>query len=782
MKIALVSKFGHMECLGFLLEVMKSFEVTIYMSERTDQYEWTDYFSKLYSFCLIKHLDIDVSQYDKVFKITSNDECLEKDKNAISILHLQSLSNLNNNSRRFVSLTPYIDGSNIYYMFPIFRPFPKIYTEKMVAFIGFYTNENIDADTDQFIDANPDYRFVFITTGEPYFNYSNLYKHRNVIHLPNLKTEEMIRIINESKYVLSRKYINYDRFSGQLGLAMSFEKPLIIDSKTAAAYKLPGIQFQTNYSEIGALDEIKDDQYDKIVDQIRSFNEDHLEKNTKTIHKLLSKNTVLLVEPRILPEIPQIIGEYYAHLSDWNFVFYCGKGTKEIWEKVLDKYVELRELDTTNFTPSEYSYFLKQKSTWDSIEGEYVLTIQSDTRVANVEPYTIDYFMKLDKSYIGGNMNFRWNELARENLEYVHYNFNGGLSLRKREDMIRIIESFPPILFDDRTAFSQTFETDPEDVYFTIGCQKLGLPMGNDEESSCFAIHKIYKDAYFGIHNPSPTVIDEFAKRNVFMDERCRPGNKKDFTIILQGVIYTEELLIKIIDECADLAEIIVSSYFANNMDFLCRLKTAYPNIIFINNDLAEFENWLMATNNFCTVEHPQQSYFNNYFYQIKTVEAAFKFVKTKYVVKSRADFYFSGMKDFMKEIVERDNIVTCFSTYVRGYAVGKTFKYHPPDICYGGRSDIIKNVSDYEIAVFKLQPACSEDRKWRGYIDDRLNVMGLHEHDIFVNADAFSDFMSSIFNIYPINKEGNTYQLKHETHIYDTVKSSKDYFIHGCG
>jgi hypothetical protein len=271
------------------------------------------------------------------------------------------------------------------------------------------------------------------------------------------------------------------------------------------------------------LDEITDDQYDKNVAQIRSFNEEHLAKNTKTIHRLLSKNTVLLVEPRILPEMPQIICEYYAHLSDWNFVFYCGKGTKEHWEKVLDEYVELRELETNNFTPSEYSFFMKQLSTWDSIEGEYVLTIQSDTRIANIEPYTIDYFMKMDKSYMGGNMNFRWNELARENIEYTHYNFNGGLSLRKREDMIRVINAFPPILFDDHTIFSPAFETDPEDVYFTIGCQRLGLSAGSDEESSHFAIHKIYKSAYFGIHNPGPTVIEEFGKRGVFIDERCRP-------------------------------------------------------------------------------------------------------------------------------------------------------------------------------------------------------------------------------------------------------------------
>lgn len=518
MKIAIVSKFGHMECLGFLLEAMKSFDITIFMSETTDRYGWVDYFAKFYSFHVVKDLNIDTNQYDKVFKLTSNDDCLEKETGAISILHLQSLSHENNKSRRFISLTPYINGANIDYMFPIFNPIKTRYVEKMVVFIGYYLNDNIDEDTDRFIEMNADYKFVFITWGDQNYNYSNLYKHGNVIYLPNLKTDEVARIINESKYVLSKKYINYDRFSGQLALAMSFEKPLIIDSKTADSYRLPGFKFQTDYSEIGDLNQIDETKYDEMVYKIREFNEEHLAKNTKTVDQLLSRNTVLLIEPRIMPEIPEIIREYYAHLSNWDFVFYCGKGTKEYWEKVLENYVELRELDTNNFTQSEYSFFMKQKSIWEGLHGEFILTIQTDTRIANIEPYTIDYFMELNKSYIGGNMNFRWNELARENIEYAYYNFNGGLSLRKRDDMIRIIETFPPVLFDDHTIFSPAFETDPEDVYFTIGCQKLGLPLGDDEESSHFAIHKIYKSAYFGIHNPAPNVVEEFGKRGIDLE------------------------------------------------------------------------------------------------------------------------------------------------------------------------------------------------------------------------------------------------------------------------
>jgi hypothetical protein len=69
--------------------------------------------------------------------------------------------------------------------------------------------------------------------------------------------------------------------------------------------------------------------------------------------------------------------------------------------------------------------------------------------------------------------------------------------------MIKVIESFPPILFDDKTIYSSNIETDPEDVYFTLGCYKLGMPVGDDEESSHFAVHKILKNGFFGFHQPS---------------------------------------------------------------------------------------------------------------------------------------------------------------------------------------------------------------------------------------------------------------------------------------
>lgn len=220
----------------------------------------------------------------------------------------------------------------------------------------------------------------------------------------------------------------------------------------------------------------------------------------------MNKNTVLFVEPRILANCCSILNHFVTVLGpNWNYVFYCGENTKEYWEQsYLNKKYELRELEVINFNkPSEYSDFLKSKNLWESLTGDFVLVAQLDTWIFNNKNYTIDYFIKLNKSYIGGNMIYPWHEFKRENINFNYYNFNGGLSLRKRIDMIQIINAFPPEhTYSNSNVLVRNINSDAEDVYFTLGCYYLGLPIGNDEESSHFALHTIFKDEFFGIHQP----------------------------------------------------------------------------------------------------------------------------------------------------------------------------------------------------------------------------------------------------------------------------------------
>ena len=230
----------------------------------------------------------------------------------------------------------------------------------------------------------------------------------------------------------------------------------------------------------------------------------------------MNKNTALICEPRQLEYLPQIIKQFQYVLKDWNFVFYCGKDLKNYWKNILEN-IDIRELNENNLSSDEYNDFFKKKSLWESLEGEYVLVFQADTWIHNDDTYDINYFIKLNKSYIGGNMDYEWKELKRELINPEYKNFNGGLSLRKRKDMIDIINNFEP---KKSHLFSEEHCSDAEDVYFTIGCYKLGLPLGDDEESSHFSVHDVYKNKWFGLHKPNckQNIIMDYPELNVFLD------------------------------------------------------------------------------------------------------------------------------------------------------------------------------------------------------------------------------------------------------------------------
>ena len=84
--------------------------------------------------------------------------------------------------------------------------------------------------------------------------------------------------------------------------------------------------------------------------------------------------------------------------------------------------------------------------------------------------------------------------------------------------MIQIIEKYPPLkTISIYEHDGIDFESEAEDVYFTMGCIKLNLPIGDDENSSHFALHTIYYDDYFGIHNPFESVQEKLKEKKPYL-------------------------------------------------------------------------------------------------------------------------------------------------------------------------------------------------------------------------------------------------------------------------
>lgn len=290
MKIAIISQIGHMECMPFLLDILKEYEIDIYLETHTDKHNWIDYYKQIYlniNIHIVHNISqhIDVSKYLKIFKITFTDSFICD--NIISIIHLKEKNKIYLGQN--ISLTPYIQSSNINYIFPVFNP-PNLrnVSKNNITFIGFYKNDNIDLDTIKFIKQNNNFTFNFIVRGDK--NYNNLLYLDNVCIYNNINATKLINIIHESKFILSKKYISYDRFSGQLGLAMSFEKPIIIDFKTSKSYNIPGIVFKNNYSEVNI--NMTNLEYISHINKIKKFKEYTFNNNKQIINNFMLQSNL----------------------------------------------------------------------------------------------------------------------------------------------------------------------------------------------------------------------------------------------------------------------------------------------------------------------------------------------------------------------------------------------------------------------------------------------------------------------------------------------------------
>lgn len=216
----------------------------------------------------------------------------------------------------------------------------------------------------------------------------------------------------------------------------------------------------------------------------------------------MANNTLLIVEPRYDLFLLKVIKQFIQTTGWLHLVFYCGNGLKDTWTKKFNEYQihgKIIELPDKNLNAYTYSDLLKSRHVWESIETEYVLVFQLDTWTDKKysKTYDLNYFIDKSYSYIGGNMSYPWYELKCNGINFKRNNFNGGLSLRRTKHMLDIIDNFPPQnTMDEKYDMTKM----AEDCYFTLGCIKLGYKVGNDEESSHFAVHTIPTNDFFGIH------------------------------------------------------------------------------------------------------------------------------------------------------------------------------------------------------------------------------------------------------------------------------------------
>jgi GR25 family glycosyltransferase involved in LPS biosynthesis len=189
----------------------------------------------------------------------------------------------------------------------------------------------------------------------------------------------------------------------------------------------------------------------------------------------------VLVEFRCLPHVEFLIRNCIDKLGkDWSQTIVCGNLNYDYMLNIvntINRDIKVIKLEYDNLTQLQYSDMLMTAQFWKLCIGEKILIYQEDTCIFK---YNIDDFLEWD--YIGAPFDENFNHQ------------NGGLSLRTKSIMIKIIEH--PYLLDTINCEHGTFWMNynnhdklPEDIFFTrsMDVYKLGKlsPCFNAKLFSC---------------------------------------------------------------------------------------------------------------------------------------------------------------------------------------------------------------------------------------------------------------------------------------------------------
>jgi hypothetical protein len=519
MRIAIFNGFEfHYEMFGYLIDFFKNAgdkgnEIHLY-SEQKNNMDWFRYYlTKFPKTCKLFHYTtFSPSLYDIIIILTDCDPFWKKQWASNRVLCIDH-SSLNRRPEipeiKHIATRYFPSHASLSWCLPVMRMIDleqkkKIVNPRKMVCIGSHVKDKKISDLAK---GSTDLEIVLIDRHLDPVSYQEI---PNVTCIKQCSTIDMIEHLSTAMYVYVSD-VNVDHFenimSSSIPLALNNLCSLIIPAQMNQYY---------NISSALTVENMKLVHTSQQIDLVHNDLENYLSRRNAVLSEKIDmikkendkphKNTVMMIEPREISHVVTILHEYYKYFGDtWNYVFYCGKNTTRNWKKykfAMD--IEFRELYTDNFTATQYNDFMKQKSVWESLYGEFVLTVQVDTWPMNMVP--IETFMYLNQSYIGGAMPQHWRESHREGVaaDIKYCNGNGGLSLRKRLDMIRVLETYPPLA---TIPDSMSLETDAEDVYFYLGCKRLGLPIGNDIVSSHFALHYCLKDKWFGIHNPGSHIV-----------------------------------------------------------------------------------------------------------------------------------------------------------------------------------------------------------------------------------------------------------------------------------
>lgn len=203
--------------------------------------------------------------------------------------------------------------------------------------------------------------------------------------------------------------------------------------------------------------------------------------------KTESDKCAVLVDTRCLPNLEFILRQVGRFLDDsWSMTIFTGNLNYDYVKNICETIgnIKVINLNIDSMTVNDYNNMLMTDAFWNRINAEHILIFQGDSML--LRRGINDY---LEYDYVGAP----W---PHDSPTVIG---NGGLSLRKKSYMLKILKEYD---INNAPWYMKPdfLEKVPEDVYFSYGLTHLGGKVPSFEDARRFSVESIYDDNPIGMH------------------------------------------------------------------------------------------------------------------------------------------------------------------------------------------------------------------------------------------------------------------------------------------
>ena len=197
------------------------------------------------------------------------------------------------------------------------------------------------------------------------------------------------------------------------------------------------------------------------------------------------KYTAFIIEPRQHKALKFVICNFLCNLSDeWGMIIFHGNNNYEYVKNIVssleenqkNRIINIINLNVDDLNSRAYSELFMSKDFYNYIPTNTFLVFQTDSIILKENKDNINLF--LDYDYVGA--------------PWIYNNFvgNGGLSIRKKNKMLEIIDS---------KGYQQNIN---EDYYFSTNIdKKIVYNVSDHITARSFSVETVFYETPFGVHN-----------------------------------------------------------------------------------------------------------------------------------------------------------------------------------------------------------------------------------------------------------------------------------------